>query len=129
LPTIKSAEGIVYTPSNLIEVYPETVTDEMFDYYGYILPQYLQKRAYASTENGAMTYFDITNNAEYFSNLSNLPPISNVAQSNNKKNSTFMIPSINVDNNNFDILVDTPNYKVFRGENGSIRIAITQNGI
>jgi hypothetical protein len=50
LPSVKTTEGNV-TPTHLIEIYPEKVSDEMFDSYGHILPKYIQKVAYEITDN------------------------------------------------------------------------------
>ena len=128
LPTVTTTIGNTYTPKYLIEMYPENVTNEMFDVYGHLLPQYIQTQAYAVNANNALVPITIKNNSSFLTDLQKAIPISNIKQQEQRKTNSFILSSKNIDGQNYDVLVDKNNLKVFRNENNIIRIAVTNNG-
>lgn len=128
LPTVKTTEGIEYNPTHLIEIYPDNVSDEMFDSYGHIMPKYIKKSVYAMTDDNNLFPVTLVDNGNFLPSLAKTPAISDIAKQENKKNNPFIVPTIKVDDHQYDILTDGNNYRVLRDEDGNIRILITNNG-
>lgn len=127
LPTINHSDGTTSTPTHLIELYPDNLTDDMFDQYGFILPQHIQKRAYMLSGDDPR-FLDLKSDSNFLKQLTTAPQISNVAQQENKKNNPFIVTSKNINGKNIDVLADKKAFKIYRTDRNYIRIAIKQNG-
>jgi hypothetical protein len=99
----------------------------MFDQYGFILPQHIQKRAYMLSGDDPR-FLDLKSDSNFLKQLTTAPQISNVAQQENKKNNPFIVTSKNINGKNIDVLADGKNFKIYRTESNRITIAIKQNG-
>lgn len=128
LPSAKTTEGNEYTPTHLIEIYPEKVSDEMFDSYGHILPKYIQKVAYTITDNNQWKQLNIPNDSTYLKSLPSSSTFSNIYRQEMKENNPFIVKSEEIDGHKYDIISEAHNYKVLRDELNEIRILITNNG-
>lgn len=127
LPTINHSDGTTSTPTHLIELYPDNLTNDMFDQYGFILPQHIQKRAYMLSGDDPR-FLDLKSDSNFLKQLTTAPQISNVAQQENKKNNPFIVTSKNINGKNIDVLADKKAFKIYRTDRNYIRIAIKQNG-
>lgn len=127
LPAINLDNGTTFNPTHLIELYPDNLTDNMFDQYGFILPQHIQKRAYNLSGDNLFA-LDLLNDSNFLKQLTTAPQISNVAQQENKKNNPFIVTSKNINGKNIDVLADEKNFKIYRTESNYLKIAIKQNG-